>query len=139
MRLTEEECKNLRARMGSAHNTTVGEIEVKPSKYRNQKVKVDGEVFDSKKELSRWRQLLMMEKSGVITELEKQVPFVVIEPVVIAGKKEKATVYVADFVYKQGGKFIVEDTKSAITRKLPVYRLKRKLMKVVHDIDIREV
>jgi hypothetical protein len=29
--------------------------------------------------------------------------------------------------------------KSAFTRKLPVYRIKRKLMKAVYGIEIREV
>lgn len=47
--------------------------------------------------------------------------------------------YFADFTYIKDGQFIVEDVKSAITRKLASFRNKKHLMKSVHDIDISEV
>jgi hypothetical protein len=47
--------------------------------------------------------------------------------------------YISDFVYLENGQKIVEDVKSEYTRKLPVYRLKKKLVKAVHGIDIKEV
>jgi len=34
---------------------------------------------------------------------------------------------------------VVEDVKSEVTRKLPTYRLKNKLMRAVHGIAIREI
>ena len=39
----------------------------------------------------------------------------------------------------RSGKTVVEDVKSAITKKDKVYRLKKHLMKTVHDIDILEI
>jgi hypothetical protein len=53
---------------------------------------------------------------------------------------EKAVTYVADFVYNENGKKVVEDTKGCkegITYNYFV--LKRKLMLHVHGIRIREV
>ncbi|MFM7810391.1 MAG: hypothetical protein ACKO7M_01240, partial [Acinetobacter junii] len=48
--------------------------------------------------------------------------------------------YFADFTYyNTRGEYIVEDVKSAATRKLASYRNKKHLMKTVFDIDVREV
>ena len=49
---------------------------------------------------------------------------------------ERATYYVADFVYEENGKKVVEDTKGVKTKD---YILKRKLMLWVHGIRVREV
>ena len=49
---------------------------------------------------------------------------------------ELAVKYVADFVYKENGKTIVEDTKGFKTKD---YIIKRKLMLWVHGIKIKEV
>ena len=49
---------------------------------------------------------------------------------------ERACKYIADFVYIENGKQIVEDTKGV---KTPLYVVKRKLMLWVHGIKIREV
>jgi len=46
--------------------------------------------------------------------------------------------YVADFGYIENGAVVIEDVKSKITKGLPVYRLKKKLMKALYGIDIRE-
>jgi hypothetical protein len=47
--------------------------------------------------------------------------------------------YIADFTYKdKNGIFIVEDVKSEHTRKLKPYKLKKKLMKIIYNIDIKE-
>ena len=55
------------------------------------------------------------------------------------GKAKPAVRYVADFVYQEQGAQVVEDVKSVVTRKHPVYRLKKHLMKHVHGIEVREV
>ncbi len=57
------------------------------------------------------------------------------------GTWEKATKYVADFVYTDvaTGKTVVEDVKSPATRKNPTYVLKRKLMLDRHGITIKEL
>lgn len=46
--------------------------------------------------------------------------------------------YRADFSYRQGGKLVVEDVKSSATR-TRVYLDKRKLMREIHGIEVREV
>lgn len=102
-------------------------------KYRNQPVTVDGLRFDSKKEARRYQQLKLMQAAGDITGLDVQRRL----PVVIDGVH--ICVYVADFVYERGGVKVYEDVKSDITRRNPVYRLKRKLVRVVLGIDIVEV
>jgi hypothetical protein len=48
---------------------------------------------------------------------------------------EREVSYVADFVYTQDGKTIVEDTKGFKTKD---YIIKRKLMLYVHGIRIKE-
>ena len=122
------------------------------NKYHSKKVTVDGMTFDSKKEYKRYCELLLMEKSGAITELKRQVAFTVIpaqrETVEryspITGKKlkdkmvlvERECAYIADFTYKQDGKLVVEDTKGFRT---PDYIIKRKLMYLVYGIKIKEI
>lgn len=99
------------------------------NKYRNVKVNYFGMKFDSQKEANRYQELLMLQKSGIISELQRQVKF----EIVPKGESERAAYYVADFVYtKADGKKIIEDVKSQITRKLPLYILKRKLVKNIY-------
>lgn len=116
-------------------NTHLAELDKpkKRSKYGNRKIEFDGVVFASKKECARYIHLRVLERSGLITELKCQVKF----DLTAAG--EKIAAYIADFTYQQDGKLVVEDVKSKITRKLPVYRLKKKLMRAVHRIEIQEV
>jgi hypothetical protein len=113
-----------------------------PSKYRSKKVKQDGITFDSRKEARRWTELQMMQAEGQISSLQRQVPFVLAPAVKLEGetRKKPALRYVADFAYVQeDGVRVVEDCKSAPTRKLPAYRIKRHLMATVHGIHIKEV
>lgn len=110
---------------------------IKGRKFGNRKTEIDGQVFDSKKEARRYAELRLMERAGEISGLQTQVPFVLIP----AQKDEKGIVieraasYVADFVYNQNGKLVVEDAKGYRT---DVYRLKKKLMLKVHGIRIYE-
>lgn len=104
----------------------------KRSKYGNKKVEVDGVKFDSIKEAHRYGQLKMLEMSGWISNLRMQERF----PLVVNGVKVGA--YVADFVYDQNGKTVVEDVKSPITRKNRAYRLKRKILAAL-GVEIVEV
>lgn len=92
------------------------------SKYHAQKTVVNGIAFDSKKEASRYIQLSMMQKAGIIHDLKLQVPFVIIPK----SRYGRAIKYVADFVYKaQDGREVIEDVKGM---KTTVYRLKKRLM-----------
>ena len=107
------------------------------SKYRSKKVVVDGIQFDSKKEAKRWTELRLLERAGAITELDRQVKFELIPSQRIDGKVvERACSYIADFVYNENGKKVVEDTKGIRTTD---YIIKRKLMLFVHGIRIREI
>lgn len=103
----------------------------KVSKYRNKKTEVDGIMFDSAKEATRYKELLLLLKAGEIGHLELQVPF----------ELNEGVKYIADFVYLDArtGDKVVEDVKSDHTKRLPVYRIKKKLMKSIYQIIIKEV
>lgn len=103
------------------------------SKYRNRKTEVDGILFDSRKEATRYGALKLAERAGMVRDLKLQVPFKLeVNGVLVC-------TYKADFVYedKFGSQWkrIVEDCKGYQT---PVYRLKKKLMRAIHGIEIRE-
>jgi len=104
----------------------------KKPKYRNNKAEYNGIKFDSSKEAKRYQDLKIQEFAGVISNLRLQVVY----PIVINGVK--VCKYVADFVYVKDGKEIIEDVKSDMTRKLPTYRLKCKLMLACFGISIWE-
>lgn len=107
----------------------------KPAKYRNEKCESGGVKFDSKREMKRWHELVQMQVRGEISELELQVPFVLAEPVVIAGRKRPALRYVADFVYERDGRTVIEDVKGRVTEG---YRIKRHLM-AARGLNIVEI
>ena len=117
------------------------------SKYHNRQVKTfDGHVHDSRKEAVRWLELKMMERAGRITDLKRQVKFVLI-PTQYGndekGKKkvlEREASYIADFVYKVNGEMVVEDVKGYKDgAPYRVFTLKRKLMLQVYGIRVKEV
>lgn len=100
------------------------------SKYYSQKEIVDGITFHSKKEARRYRELKLMERAGVIKELQLQVPYTLIPK----SSHGRAIKYIADFVYFEDGKRVVEDTKGFRTKE---YKLKKRMMAEM-GIDIRE-
>lgn len=105
-------------------------------KYGNKKTERFGIVFDSKREAERYCALVMLERAGQITDLQRQVAFVLAPPVKLAGRTKPALRYVADFVYTERGNRVVEDAKGVRTE---AYRIKRHLLMSVHGIEIREV
>lgn len=107
-------------------------------KYGNSKVTVQGITFDSKKEAARFQELSLMEKSGIIQDLKRQVKFQLIPPQYDENGKcvERSVNYIADFVYRQNEVLTVEDVKGF---KTPEYILKRKLMLQLYKIRIKEV
>lgn len=113
---------------------------VKPmrkSKYGSKKITRDGMTFDSLKEYRRYCELSLLERAGKVTDLQRQVKFELIPSQRIGGKVvEKACTYVADFVYTENGRKVVEDTKGFKTKD---YIIKRKLMLWVHGIKIKEI
>lgn len=121
------------------------------SKYHSRKVVRDGISFDSAKEAKRYSELKLLERAGVITDLQLQVKYVLIpaqrEPDtvgprgrVVKGKLlERETCYIADFVYQQGGETVVEDVKGYKgSTAYAVFALKRKLMLKEYGIRIKE-
>lgn len=115
-----------------SQHKTKSEQKRKKSKYNNERVELHGEKFDSKKEAARYGQLLLLEKAGKISGLKRQIAFV------LEVNNQLICKYIADFTYNVGSTEIVEDVKSIMTRKLPVYLLKKKLMKAIHNIEIKE-
>lgn len=110
------------------------------SKYSNRKTTTpDGISHDSKREASRWLELVALEKTGVISGLKRQVAFELAPSVKLQGDKRRkpALKYVCDFTYYENGKFIVEDVKAPFIRKETIFRMKQHLMKSVHGLDIR--
>ncbi len=105
-------------------------------KYANQPITVDGIAFDSKAEARYWGVLRWREKAGEIRNIQRQVVFELAPAVVIGGRKRPPLRYIADFVYEEAGKTVVADVKGAVP---DAYRIKRHLMKSVHDIDILEI
>lgn len=132
MRLTEEQYQALLRNRGRAPSISPPPAQAR-QKYGNKKTEVAGKVLDSKGEARRYQDLLLLEKSGAITDLKRQVRFR------IEVNGHHICDYVADFVYVEGGARVVEDYKSDETRKIERYRLKKKLMRAVHGIEIREV
>jgi hypothetical protein len=113
------------------------------SKYGAVSVRVDGHFFPSTREARRYGELKLLEKAGRIRNLRLQPEF----PIVVEG--EMICIYRADFQYeeclysqyaslvaKPAWDLVVEDVKGV---KTDVYKLKKKLVKATHGIEIREV
>ena len=107
--------------------------EIKPgkrNKYRN--IKTQG--YDSKKEANRAQELKILVKAGEISDLKEQPEFKFEGLTYDSGR---TVTYRGDFEYMENGARIIEDVKSEATR-TPVYKIKKALMKMFYDIDIRE-
>ena len=102
-------------------------IDIKQNKYKNKKVEYDNIKFDSIKEQEHYKLLKLLEKSGIIKELELQKKFE-LQPSFIDnnGKKQRAITYIADFFYYETVQkiYIAEDVKGY---KTDVYKLKKKM------------
>lgn len=94
------------------------------SKYNNKKTQVDMYIFDSALEAKRYRQLALLEKANKITNLKLQPKFLLLESFKKNGKTFRKTEYIADFMYEENGKTVVEDVKGKETE---VFKLKRKM------------
>lgn len=103
------------------------------NKYHAKKATFNGIKFDSKHERDRYVELALMEKAKAIQDLKCQVSF----PLIKKSSHGREIKYIADFVYYENGKMVVEDAKSPATR-TPVYRLKKRLMAEIYDIEIKE-
>lgn len=84
---------------------------------------------DSKKEAKRCDVLHLRQAAGEIAELTIQPAFQ------IEVNSHKVCKYRADFGYRENGEQVVEDCKGF---KTPQYRLKAKLLRATHGIEILE-
>jgi hypothetical protein len=106
--------------------------EQKKAKYGNQKTDVNGITLASKKEAKRYKELNLLLKAGKIGMLARQVEY----ELNVGGSHSLK--YLADFVYidRETGETIVEDVKGTRT---PTYKKKRRLMKKLFNIEIKEL
>ena len=111
------------------------------NKYRAQKTTVDGIRFDSKKESQRYLTLKLLQKAGLIRNLELQPRFnldirALDDPL---GPSKRVGFYKADFRYEEkkdeGWQEVVEDAKGLPTS---TYRLKKRLTEALYTIVIQE-
>lgn len=105
------------------------------SKYHAKKTVFDGITFDSHKEAHRYLVLKGMEEDGSIENLRRQVRYELVPAFDVDGKHYRPVYYVADFVYREDGREVVEDVKGVRT---DVYRLKSKLFARRYGMSIRE-
>lgn len=128
MRLSEKEFQLLCAKSPKlAAQAPVGKASATP-KYRNVKVYIyaDGfvsygekidtkgkpvDVFDSIKEYDRWNELLLLQRAGKISNLQRQVKLVIQEKTILENVTLKEIAYKADFVYNEAHGKVVEDVK----------------------------
>lgn len=106
------------------------------SKYRNTKTIVAGLTFDSRREAARWQELQLLERAGQIRGLRRQVAFALVPGVKFAGaaRARPAIRYVADFVYVEHGREVIEDSKGVETQE---FKLKRHLLLALHGLEVR--
>lgn len=126
------------------------------NKYHAKKKTVDGITFDSTSEANYYEKYRDMEKAGEIQNLRLQVPYELIpaiweeydevvhlktkDKVVHRRKlKQRAVTYIADFVFDQNGQTTVIDVKGGRITVTPEFIIKKKLMKYIHNIDIKIV
>jgi hypothetical protein len=106
-----------------------------PARYRRSPAEDrtwNGRVYDSKREMADAMKLAVLARHGKIANLREQVRYELIPK----QGKERALVYIADFVWEEDGKEIVADSKGHRTE---VYIIKRKLMKYLLGIEIMEL
>lgn len=128
----EELKKTACARLNQQIFQEVEKPQKKKSKYSNTKTEVDGIVFDSVKEANRYKELRLLLKVGEIGLLKCQVEYE------LNPGGTYSLRYISDFEYiiTATGENIVEDVKGFRTKE---YLKKRRLMKKVHGIVIREL
>lgn len=102
-------------------------IKPKKNKYGNKRVEYDGIKFDSIGEKNRYIVLKSMEERNIISDLKLQVTYD------LKVNNDLICRYRADFVYIRDGFSVTEDLKGVET---PEFKLKKKLMKAIHGIDI---
>lgn len=96
-----------------------------------------GHTHDSKAEAERCNELHLMQKQGMISDLEIQKKYKILEAQKFQTMpNERSIVYNADFVYTENGITVIEDTKGKKTKD---YIIKRKFVKKLYCTDGKTV
>lgn len=109
------------------------------NKYGAEHSTVDGQRFDSRGEAGRFAELRLLERAGVIRELNCQAAFPLHVLHLETGELIRIGEYRADFVYTviKTGERIIEDFKQEFTR-TATYRLKKKHVEAQYGVVITE-
>lgn len=103
-------------------------------KYRNRVVTTEHGRFDSAGEARRYAELRLLERAGVISGLERQVPIELqVAGTPIKFDNGRVAKLVVDFRYVENGRVVHEDFKG---RETPVSKLKRAIARAM-GIEIR--
>ena len=121
-------------------------------KYGNNKIKNAFGTYDSELEWSRFIFLSNRQKEGEISDLRRQVEYLLIpaqygteirhlktKDKEVRVLLERPCSYIADFVYERNGKTIVEDCKGAKAIITETAKIKKKLLLWVHGIELRYI
>ena len=105
-------------------------------KYRNIPTEIEGIRFDSRAEANRWQELKLLERAGLIRDLQRQVTYELIPGVKFEGalRRQPALRLIVDFTYTERDKLILEDVKGVVT---PMFTLKRHILKALFGLDVR--
>ncbi len=109
------------------------------SKYHSKKIIIDGIKFDSIREGKRYEELKILEKAGLIKDIELQKEFILQPSFKKNGKTYRKITYKADFYYYDNHlkRYVVEDVKGMKTE---VYKLKKKLFEFKYpDLKLDEI
>lgn len=108
------------------------------NKYHNKKIIYDGIKFDSIKEKNRYIELKLLERAGLIKNLQLQYEFELQPAFILNKKKIRKISYIADFYYfdNELNDFIIEDTKGMRTE---VYKIKKKMFEYKYKKEIKEI
>lgn len=103
-------------------------------KYHNTKMIVDGIKFDSRLEAERYEQLKILERAGIIRDLELHPEYELIPLFRKNGRTWRRAVYKADFRYilAEDDRIIIEDVKGSTAMITDVFRLKQKLFEYLY-------
>ena len=86
------------------------------NKYNSKSIVIDGEKFDSMMEADRYLELSLMQRAGIISNLECHPTFTLQEPFSCDGKRYQSIKYTPDFRYEEGGRIVVEEVKGYKTK-----------------------
>jgi hypothetical protein len=101
-------------------------------KYHNKKINSPDGTFDSKYEYEEWCRLKLLERGGVIRNLMRQVPYVLIPTIRTTAGTLKQISYYADFVYEENDANVIYEVKGFKTKE---YLIKKRLLIQQYVID----